>query len=96
MSNIVTTRPNRRLSAKTLACAAFAALLAVGSFAGPAEARWGNDNDRHEDRQDWNRDQYRPPPVVYDRYYNAPTYYAPPIVYGPSYDSGFGLNINIR
>ena len=110
MSSTFTTQATRGL---TVACAAFTVLLAFGSFASPAAARWGDDNDRrneqhdqrddHRDnrrdgdrdyRQDWNRD-YRAPPVVYQRY-DAPTYYAPPIVYGPSYDSGFGLNINIR
>jgi len=107
MSIVLTTRPNRGPSVKTAACAALAALLAVGSYATPVAAAWGDQNDRrnewrndrnehNENRQDWNRDHYQAPPVVYERYYTAPTYYAPPVVYGPSYDSGFGLNINIR
>jgi hypothetical protein len=84
--------------------AAFVALLALGCYAAPAAARWGDQddhrnewrNERNGHRQDWNRGHYQAPPVVYERYYSAPTYYAPPVVYGPSYDSGFGLNINIR
>jgi hypothetical protein len=95
------TRSGRGLSAKTLAYVTFTALLACGSFAGPAVAR-DNDNDHqkdwHDNRndwQDWNRDYYRAPPVVYDRY-SGPTYYAPPVVYGPTYGSGFGLTINVQ
>jgi hypothetical protein len=104
MSNSDKTRSDYGLPAKTLACGTVAALLAFASLASPAAARWGNENDRHnerternEDRQEWHRGHYyRTPPVIYERYYNAPTYYAPPVVYGPAYDSGFGLNINIR
>jgi hypothetical protein len=83
-------------SAQTLACVALTALLAVGSFAGSAAAGWGNDNDRHDARQNGNRNHYQAPPVVYDRYTTAPAYYAPPVVYGTGYDSGFNLNINIQ
>jgi hypothetical protein len=93
------TRSGRGLSAKTLTCVTFTALLACGSFAGPAVAR-DNDNDHQKDwhdnrndRQDWNRDYYRAPPVVYGRY-SGPTYYAPPIVYGSG--SGLGLTINVQ
>lgn len=107
MSNIGKTRSNRGLSARAVAGATFIALLAFGSFASPAAARWGDQNERrdewrnernerNENRQDWNRGYYQTPPVVYERYYSAPTYYAPPVVYGPSYDPGFGLNIIIR
>jgi hypothetical protein len=76
-------------------CLVFTAAIAVASFSSVASARWGDQNERHDERRDdhqgWNRDYYRAPPVVYQNY-NAPTYYAPPVVYG----SGLGLNINIR
>lgn len=106
MSRTNETRSNRGLPAKTLAGMAFTALLALAGFASPAAARWGDDDDhstnqryeqhndrggRHDNRRDWDREQWRAPPVIYQGY-DAPTYYAPPLVYTP----GWGLNINIR
>ena len=95
-----TTRSGRGLSAETVICIGFAALLAVGTFASSAAARDDHDNDRQrswqDNRNDRDRDYHRAPPVVYDRYVAAPTYYAPPVVYGPSYGSGPGLTITIQ
>jgi hypothetical protein len=76
----------------------FAATVALGAFAGTAQAEDRRDHhDRgewhqergHEGHRGWDGGYYRAPPVVY----SAPRYYEPPpVVYGP----GFGLNINIR
>jgi hypothetical protein len=79
-------------------CLAVTAAVAVASFTAPASARWGDQNERHDDRrgqQGWNNgggngNYYAPPPVVYQQYGN-PGYYAPPLVYG----SGINLNIGL-
>jgi hypothetical protein len=80
----------------TLCCLGIAGAFAVAGFSGSASAGWGNRNDnryqRNDERQGWNNNGYRAPPVVYQNY-GAPasTYYAPPLVYG----SGVNLNISL-
>ena len=92
-----------RIGMKEAVCIGLTALLAVGLFAGPASARWGdngynnngyNNNGNHGDH-DWNNNgyYYRDPPVIYstpNRYY-----YPPPVVYGPQFSIP-GLSIQIR
>jgi hypothetical protein len=70
----------RHLSAKLAAGIAISAILALGPFAGSANAR------DHDGRYEGG--YYNAPPVVYgssygNGYYGSP-YYAPPVVYGPS------------
>jgi hypothetical protein len=76
-------------------CLAVTAAVAVASFTVPASARWGDQNERHDNnrgQQGWNGNggYYNAPPVVYQPYGNY-GYYAPPTVYG----SGLNLNINL-
>jgi hypothetical protein len=77
----------RRLPAKFAAGIVIAAVIALGIFAGSADARAYHHY--------YNGGYYRAPPVVYgsrygssyygSRYYGgSPYYYAPPVVYGPS------------
>ena len=93
---IHTTSP-RRLSAKLGAAIAISAVLALGTFATPANA------DHYQGHHhNWNGGYYNAPPVVYGStygsgYYGYSPYYAPPVVYGP----GVGIslpfvNLNIR
>jgi hypothetical protein len=94
-----------RIDMKKAACISLSAMLAVGLFAGPASARWGDNNynnngynngyhGNHGDR-DWNSHgyYYRDPPVIY----SAPSryYQPPPVVYGPQF-SVPGVTIQIR
>jgi len=78
---------------------AISALLALGTFAGPANADW--DGNRHGYHHNWNGGYYRAPPVVYGSpygsgYYGSPYYY-PPVVYGPGIGISLpGVNIGIR
>jgi uncharacterized membrane protein len=86
---ITHTNSGCRLSAKLAAGFAISALLAVGTFAVPANARDHDDGDR----RGWSGGYYAAPPVVYGStygggYYGSP-YYAPPVVYGP----GVGVNL---
>ena len=80
----------------TLCSVGILAALAIAGFISSASAGWGNQNDNryqhHDERQGWNNNGYRAPPVVYQNY-GAPasTYYAPPLVYG----SGVNLNISL-
>src|SRR5271169_360908 len=90
----------RRLSARLVGGLAVAALLALGAFAGPANAyEYGN---RGGYQHNWNGGYYHAPPVVYgssygNGYYGGSGYYAPPVVYGPSVGIGLpGINIGIR
>jgi hypothetical protein len=98
MTRIIGTTSKRRLSAKLATGLAIAAILAVGTFAGSANADWRND---HRGYHNWNGGYYRAPPVVYgsaynNGYYGSP-YYAPPVVYGPSIGISLpGVNIGIR
>jgi hypothetical protein len=91
MTRIIDTTSKRRLSAKLAVGLAISAILALGTFAGPANARYNHY---------YNGGYYRAPPVVYgsrygssyygSRYYGgSPYYYAPPVVYGP----GIGINL---
>jgi hypothetical protein len=97
MTRINDTKSRRPLSAKLAAGIAISALLAIGTFAAPADARDHDGGYRHN----WNGGYYRAPPVVYgspygSSYYGAP-YYAPPVVYGPGIGIGLpGINIRVR
>jgi hypothetical protein len=94
---IINTNSRRRLSAKLAAGLAISAILAVGTFAGSADAREHDGGYRHN----WNGGYYAAPPVVYGSaygggYYGSP-YYAPPLVYGPGIGINLpGINIGIR
>jgi hypothetical protein len=99
MTWIINTASKRRLSARLAAGLAISAILALGTFAGTANAR-----DRDGDggyRHNWNGGYYAAPPVVYgspygETYYGSP-YYSPPVVYGPSIGIGLpGISIGIR
>jgi hypothetical protein len=100
MTLIIDTSSKRRLSAKLAAGLAIAAILAVGTFSGSANAR---DYRGHY----YNGGYYRSPPVVYgssygngyygNGYYGSPYYYPPPVVYGPSIGINLGgIGIGIR
>jgi hypothetical protein len=88
----IRTTSKRRLSAKLAAGLAIAAILAVGTFAGSANAQYNH----YYNGQYYNGGYYRAPPVVYgspyyngyNGYYGSP-YYAPPVVYGP----GVGISL---
>ena len=87
MTWIVDTSSKIRVSAKLAGGLAIAAVLAVGTFAIPANAYY----DRYHHY--YNGGYYRAPPVVYGSsyyggYYGSP-YYAPPVVYGP----GIGISL---
>jgi hypothetical protein len=102
MTKIIDTASHRGLSARLAAGLAICALLAVGTFAGSADAR--------AYYHYYNGGYYRAPPVVYGSYYGrgyygspyyggSPYYYAPPVVYGPSIGITLpfiGLGIGIR
>jgi len=100
MTCITNTTSKRRLSAKLAAGVVVSAMLALGTFAAPANADWhGHD---HGGDRNWNGGYYQAPPVVYGSSYGssyygyAPSYY-PPVVYGPSIGIGLpGINIGIR
>jgi hypothetical protein len=88
MTCIINTTSKRRLSAKLAVGAVVSAMLALGTFATPANA--DRDGYRRGYNYNWNGGYYRAPPVVYgspygSSYYGyAPAYY-PPVVYGPSF-----------
>jgi hypothetical protein len=75
--------PKRRLSAKFAGGLAVSAWLALGAFAGSANAdEYGDHGGYHQ--HNWNGGYYHAPPVVYgspygNSYYGAPGYYAPPL-----------------
>lgn len=89
----------RRLSRKLAGGLAVSALLALGTFATPANADWNGDRGGYD--HNWNGGYYHAPPVVYgssygNGYYGQP-YYAPPVVYGPAVGISLpGVNIGIR
>ncbi len=86
------TKSKRRPSAKAVAGVTLAALLALGTFAGPASARWADRGDRRSDNrnQSWTGGYYPAPPVVYAApYAGGYGYYPPPVVYAP----GIGINL---
>jgi hypothetical protein len=100
MTEIIDTSSKCRLSAKLAAGLAIAAILAVGTFAGSANAQYYNGHY-------YNGGYYRAPPVVYGSpynngyygsgYYGSPYYYPPPVVYGPSIGISLPfLNIGIH
>ena len=95
MTQFIDTKPKHRLSAKLAAGFALSALLALGSFAAPANAEY------YHGYHNWNGGYYHAPPVVYGSsyyggYYGNP-YYAPPVVYGPGIGISLpGVNIGIR
>lgn len=95
MTQFTNTKPTSRLSAKLAAGFTVSALLALGSFAGPANAQY------YHGYHNWNGGYYAAPPVVYgstygDGYYGSP-YYAPPVVYGPGVGISLpGISIGIR
>jgi hypothetical protein len=93
MTRIIDTKSKRRLSAKLAAGLAISAMLALGTFAGSANADDGRGAYRGYHHH-YNGGYYRAPPVVYgsrygSSYYGAPYYYPPPVIYGP----GIGLNL---
>ena len=92
MTQIIDTASKRRLSAKLAAGFAVSAILALGTFAGSADAR----GYYHY----YNGGYYRAPPVVYGSPYRggyygspyyggSPYYYPPPVIYGP----GIGISL---
>jgi len=93
MIKIIHTTSQRRLPAKLLVGGTIAAILALGTFAGSADAR--------EYHHYYNGGYYRSPPVVYgsrygNRYYGS-YYNAPPLIYGPRIGINLpGLSIGIR
>jgi hypothetical protein len=103
MTLITDTSSKRRLSAKLVAGFAITAILAVGAFAGSANAQYNQYYYGHY----YNGGYYRAPPVVYGSpynngyygsgYYGSPYYYPPPVIYGPSIGISLpGINIGIR
>ena len=98
--NIDTTSKRRR-SVTLAAGLAISALLAVGTFAAPANADWDGDGNRGH-HHNWNGGYYNAPPVVYgspygSSYYGYSPYYAPPVIYGPGVGISLpGVNIGIR
>jgi hypothetical protein len=100
MTEIIETTSKRRPAIKLAAGLAISALLAIGTFASPANAEWdGYNRGRHHN---WNGGYYNAPPVVYgspygSSYYGYAPYYAPPVVYGPSVGISLPfVNLNIR
>jgi hypothetical protein len=94
MACIIEIASKPRQSAVRAAGLLLGAVVAVGAFAGSADAQYWNGNRGYN--HGWNGGYYRAPPVVYGSpyattYYGAPVY-APPVVYGPP----VGLNIQIR
>jgi len=81
MTWITDTSSKRRLATKLTAGLAIAAILAVGTFSGSADARDNRDYNRHG----YNGGYYRAPPVVYGSRYNngyyGSYYHAPPVVF---------------
>jgi len=94
----IDTTSKHPLSAKLAAGIAISAILALGTFAAPANAReHGNWNGGTYDGG-----YYDAPPVVYGStygsgYYGSSPYYAPPVVYGPGVGVSLPfVNLNIR
>jgi hypothetical protein len=97
MPSIKDTKMMRPPSAKTAAGVAIAALLALGMFAGSAQARWGDRDDHRGYDHGYNGGYYRAPPVVYGGPYGGSGYYPPPVVYAPGIGVSLpGVNIGIR
>jgi hypothetical protein len=92
MTRIIDTASKRSLAAKLAAGLAISAILALGTFAGSADAR--------PYRHYYNGGYYRAPPIVYGSPYRggyygspyyggSPYYYPPPVIYGP----GIGISL---
>src|SRR5579862_7704239 len=82
MTRIFDTPIKRRRTATLAGGLAITALVALGTFAAPANADW--DGNRRAYHHNWNGGYYRAPPVVYGSpyggaYYGSPYYY-PPVV----------------
>ena len=80
---------------KTAAALVMGAMLALGTLASPASARWYGDGQWHEDNRSWDNNHYngynyRPPPVYYNTPYNY-GYRAPPVYYDNT--PGFSVRI---
>jgi hypothetical protein len=78
-------------------------MLALGTFARPASARWADRGDHRGDQRDdyrgggWTGGYYAPPPVVYAAPVGGYGYYPPPVVYGPAVGINLpGVSIGIR
>ena len=88
------TNSKRRLSARLAAGIAISAVLALGTFAAPANAQHNNPYNNWNGGY-YNGGYYNAPPVVYGSYYGSSyygnsTYYSqPPVVYGPN----IGINV---
>ena len=90
----IDTKSERRLSTKLGAGFAIAAIIALGSFTGSADAQYRSRHYYNNYNHYYNGGYYRAPPVVYGSpyrggYYGSPYYYPPPVVYGP----GIGINL---
>jgi hypothetical protein len=105
MTRIVATRLKHHLSGRLTAALVVSTVIAFASFIVPANADWNSDHRR--DQNNWNRGDYRAPPIVYgspygpsyygSSYYGSPYNYPPPVVYGPTIGIGLpGININIQ
>jgi len=100
MTHIIDTASKRSLMAKLAAGFAIGAVLSLGTFAEPANAR--------PYHHYYNGGYYRAPPIVYGSRYRggyygstyyggSPYYYAPPLIYGPGIGINLpGLSIGIR
>jgi len=79
----------------TAVLAALGAFVALSALAGPASARWYEEN-RYENQWHgndyYNGYYYRAPPVVYSTPYNSGYYYPPPVIY----NSTPGLTIRLN
>jgi hypothetical protein len=79
---------------RTAAIVVAGAMLALGTLAGPASARWDGDGQYQQDTRSWNNHyhgyNYQAPPVVYSTPYNY-GYRAPPVYY----DNSPGLSIRL-
>ena len=96
------TNSKRRLSARLAAGIAISAVLALGTFAAPANAQHNNPYNNWNGGY-YNGGYYNAPPVVYGSYYGSsyygysPYYSQPPVVYGPNIGVSLPfVNLNIR
>lgn len=107
MTWTIDTISNRRPSARLTAWLAIWPMLALGTFAVPANAQWGGHNREYSHNS--NGGYYRAPPVVYgsrfgssyygsphgSSHYGSPNYSPPPVVYGPGIGLP-GVDVHIR
>jgi hypothetical protein len=71
MTWIIDTKSKRRRLAKLAAGFVISGILALGTFAVPANAEW--DGNHREHHHNWNGGYYRAPPVVYGSRYHSST-----------------------